>query len=545
MLGLMQDTPLLISSLIEHAATFHPRTEIVVRTVEGPLHRTTYFETRDRAKRMANALTTLGVRPGERVGTLAWNTHRHLELYYAVSGSGAVLHTVNPRLFEEQIRFIINDAEDRVLFFDLTFSDLVARLAPSLTTVEHYVAMTDRAHMPKVDLPNLDCYENLVAAHDEKYTWPQLDERTASTLCYTSGTTGNPKGVLYSHRATLLHTLKEIAGDGYAISAQSCILLAVPMFHANAWGLPYAGAMTGAKMVMPGRQLDGKSVFELIRDEQVTFSLGVPTIWLGLFDHIDATPGSDLTGLRLERIGLGGAASPPGLIRRIERELRATVINGWGMTELFTIGALNTPLGKDRFLAEEERLALRAKSGRGLWGVELKIVDDDNRQMPHDGKAYGRLKARGPWTVREYFKGAGGSPLDADGWFDTGDIATIDPDGYIQIVDRSKDLVKSGGEWISSLEVEKAAFAHTAVAQAAVIGVPHPRWTERPVLVVVKKEGAELTRDELLSFLRERMAKWWVPDDVVFVSELPLTATGKLSKLTLRERFRHFRFQDQ
>ena len=544
MLGLMQDRPLLVSTLIEHAATFHPRTEIVVRTVEGPLHRTNYAETGARAKRMANALGALGVRPGDRVGTLAWNTHRHLELYFAVSGTGAVLHTVNPRLFQEQIEYIVNHAQDRVLFFDTTFADLVARLAPALKSVEKFVAMTDRAHMPDVELPNLLCYEELVAAHDDRYEWPQLDERTASTLCYTSGTTGNPKGVLYSHRATLLHTLKEIAGDAYGISAESCVFLAVPMFHANAWGLPYASAMTGAKVVMPGRQLDGKSVFELIRDEQVTFSVGVPTIWLGLFQHLDATPGLDLGALRLQKLGVGGSAVSIGLIERIERELRATVVQGWGMTELFTIGALNTPLGKNRDLPEGERFALKAKAGRALWGVELKITDDQNRALPHDGRSCGSLKARGPWTVREYFRGEGGPLLDAEGWFDTGDVATIDPDGYIQLVDRAKDLVKSGGEWISSIEVENAAVAHPAVGEAALIGVVHPRWSERPLLIVVKKEGASVTRDELLAFLRARMAKWWVPDDVVFADELPHTATGKLSKRILRERFRDYRLPD-
>jgi fatty-acyl-CoA synthase len=543
MLGQMQDRQLLVSTLIEHAATFHGRTEIVVRTVEGPTLRTSWAEVRSRAKRVAKALAALDVRPGDRVGTLAWNTHRHLELYYGVSGSGAVLHTVNPRLFQEQIEYIVRHAEDRVLFFDITFAELVARMAPALPKVERFVAMTDRAHMPEVGIPRLFCYEDLLAAQDDRYEWPELDERTASTLCYTSGTTGNPKGVLYSHRATLLHTLKEIAGDAYAISAESCVLFAVPMFHANAWGLPYASAMTGAKVVMPGRNLDGRSLFELIRDEGVTFSVGVPTIWLGLFQHVDEVK-ADLSALRLQKLGVGGAAPPMGLIARIEKELRATVVHGWGMTELFTIGALNTPLGRNRDLPEERKFALKGKAGRALWGVELRIVDEQDRLLPHDGNAFGRLKARGPWTVREYFRGEGGPVLDAEGFFDTGDVATIDPDGYVQLVDRSKDLVKSGGEWISSIAVENAAVAHPAVREAAVIGVPHPRWSERPLLVVVRKEGAQVTREELLAYLSERMAKWWVPDDVAFVDELPHTATGKLSKRTLREQFKNHRLPE-
>jgi fatty-acyl-CoA synthase len=489
---------------------------------------------------LANALASLGVSTGDRIATLAWNTHRHLELYFAVSGSGAVLHTVNPRLFEEQILYIVNHGEAHVLFFDVTFAEVVARLAPSLPAVKTYVAMTDRAHMPDVDLPDLRCYEELIASNDDRYEWPQFDERTASTLCYTSGTTGHPKGVLYSHRATLLHTLKEIGGDSYGITAASCVLLAVPMFHANAWGLPYASAMTGAKVVMPGRHLDGKSVFELIRDEAVTFSVGVPTIWLGLFQHIDATPDCDLSGLKLQKLGVGGATVPLGLILRIERELGATVVQGWGMTEIFTIGALNTPTVRTSKLPAAEYDQLKTKAGRALWGVELKITDEQGLALPHDGVAFGNLKARGPWTVARYFR-ADESALDADGWFDTGDVATIDPDGYIQMVDRSKDLVKSGGEWISSIQVESVALTHPAVAQAAVIGLPHPRWSERPILLVVKKEGAEVTREAMIAFLRERMATWWVPDDVVFLADLPLTATGKISKRTLRERLRDHR----
>lgn len=539
MLGLMQDHPLLISSLIEYAAAYHPEQEIVSRTVEGDTVRTNYAQVERRARRVANALAGLGVREGDRVGTLAWNTHRHLELYFGVSGSGAVLHTVNPRLFPEQIDYIVNHAEDSVLFFDTTFAELVAKLAPKLTTVRHFVALCDRAHMPALDLPNLLCYEDLLAASSEDYQWPQFDERTASSLCYTSGTTGNPKGVLYSHRSTVLHSLKACAADTFSVGADSSVLLVVPLFHANAWGMPYACAMTGAKMVLPAQHLDGENVYKLLRDERVTFSTAVPTVWLMLFQYLDAHPDIDPRALGLKIAGVGGSAAPAAMIERFERQFGARVVQGWGMTETSPIGVINTLLPRLESLPAAEQLKIKTKQGRAVWGVELRIEDDEGRALPHDGVAFGRLKVRGPWIASGYFK-AGQDALDADGWFDTGDVANIDPDGYLQLVDRAKDVIKSGGEWISSIDLENAAMGHPAVAEAAVIGVTHPKWQERPLLVVVKRPGQQVSAAELLEFVAGRVAKWWVPDDVAFVDALPHTATGKLLKLKLREQFRDY-----
>ena len=538
MLGLMQDRPLMISSLIDHAATFHPETEIVARTVEGPVHRTNYREVQRRAKRVANAMQALGIAPGQRVGTLAWNTHRHLELYYGVSGTGAVLHTVNPRLFPEQIDYIVNHAEDQVLFFDISFAALVAQLAPALKTVHTFVAMTDRAHMPAIDVPNLLCYEELIAAQSEDYTWPEFDERTASSLCYTSGTTGNPKGVLYSHRSTVLHSLMECAPDTFNVNSGMTLLLAVPMFHANAWGMPYSAAMAGAKLVMPGPKLDGQSLYELMRDEKVTFSQAVPTVWLMQFQYFDAHPEIDTLALGLKRIGVGGAATPRSMIERFERDFGADFVQGWGMTETSPIGVIGNLLPKHRGLSKEEQTTVKMKQGRGVWGVELKIVDEEGRRLPHDGQAFGHLHVRGPWIASGYFKSEGGPVLDAEGYFPTGDVATVDTDGYVQLVDRAKDVIKSGGEWISSIDLENAANAHPAVDEAAVIGIPHPKWQERPLLVIVKRAGAEVTGAELQAFLAQKVAKWWLPDHVTFVDALPHTATGKLLKTKLREQFK-------
>lgn len=541
MLGLMQDKPLLISSLIDHAAKYHPNGEIVVRTVEGPLHRTNYREVARRAKQLANALHALGVAQADRVGTLAWNTHRHLELYYGVSGSGAVLHTVNPRLFPEQVEYIINHAEDKVLFFDISFAPLVAQLAGSLKTVTAFVAMTDRAHMPDIGVPGVLCYEELIGAQSEEFIWPEFDERSASSLCYTSGTTGNPKGVLYSHRSTVLHSLMECSPDTFGVCASMCLLLAVPMFHANAWGMPYATAMAGAKVVMPGPNLDGKSLYELMRDEQVTFSQAVPTVWLMLFQYLDAHPELDARTLGVKTMAGGGAATPRAMIERFERDFGADYIQGWGMTETSPIGVIGRLLPKHAALSQQDRTTVKMKAGRAVWGVELKIIGEDGSEQPHDGVAYGHLLVRGPWIASGYFRSEGGEVLDADGWFPTGDVATIDPDGYLQLVDRAKDVIKSGGEWISSIDLETAAVAHPGVMEAAIIGVSHPKWQERPLLVVVRRPGADVTREELLRFVAERVVKWWVPDDVVFVDQLPHTATGKLLKTTLREQYRDYR----
>jgi len=541
MLGLMQERPLLISSLIEHANQFHGDVEIVTRTVEGPIHRCTWSDIHRRSRQAAKALLALGVAPGDRVGTIAWNTYRHLELYFGVSGMGAVLHTINPRLFPDQIEYIANHAEDRYVFFDVTFAPLVEKLAPKLAAVKGFVAMTDRAHMPAVDVPNLLCYEELLAAQDSDYAWPEFDERSASSLCYTSGTTGHPKGVLYSHRSTILHSWSICTKDSLGVSSGDTALLIVPMFHVNAWGMPYAGALAGAKLVLVGPALDGKSVYELMHGEAVNFALGVPTVWLMLFDHVDDNDLDPRKDLKLERVIIGGSAAPRAMIERFDRQFGAFVMHGWGMTEMSPVGTVGNLLPKHRNLPLDQRLDVMQKQGRGVYGVEMKITDGHGHELPRDGKAFGHLMVRGPCITSGYFKGEGGSVLDGDGFFDTGDVATLDPDGYIHITDRAKDVIKSGGEWISSIDLENAVMGHPGVAEAAVIGVAHPRWQERPLLIVVKKHGHDPTREELLKFLESKVAKWWIPDDVVFVTELPHTATGKLQKMKLRETFKSYR----
>ena len=544
MLGLMQDRPLLISSLIEHAAACHADTEIVSRLPEGPIRRTTWSRVRDQSKQVANALAQLGIEPADRVATLAWNSDRHLALYYGVSGSGAVMHTVNPRLFAEQIVYIINHAEDRVLFFDVTFAALVAALVPELETVEHFVAMTDREHMP--DLPGIPaerllCFDELIAAQSIDYEWPEFDERSASSLCYTSGTTGNPKGVLYSHRSTVLHAMLSLSRDTFDIHSGATLLLVVPMFHANAWGTPYSAAMVGAKLVLPGPHLDGESVYQLMRDERVTIMQGVPTVWLMLFGYLDQHPEIDPSELVLEWAGIGGSALSQSMLERIERDLGAEGGQGWGMTETSPICVVGRLLPKHAGLSVGEQQKVKLKQGRGVFGVELKIVDEDGHRLPWDGVAFGEVWVRGPWIASGYFKGEGGDKLDNEGFFPTGDIATIDADGYLQLVDRTKDVIKSGGEWVSSIDLENAAMGHPDVAEAAVIAVPHPKWQERPLLLVVAREGKSPSRDDILEHLAGQVAKWWLPDDVVFLDELPHTATGKVLKLELRKQFRDHR----
>ncbi|HEX9497269.1 MAG TPA: long-chain-fatty-acid--CoA ligase [Mycobacterium sp.] len=538
MLGLMQDHPLMISSLIEHAATFHPDTEIVSRLPEGPIRRTNWAGVREVSKQVANALTQLGIQPGDRVGTLAWNSDRHLALYYGVSGSGAVLHTVNPRLFADQITYIINHAEDQVLFFDITFARLVEQLAPQLKTVRAFIAMTDREHMPDIDVPELLCFDELIGSQSTAYTWPEFDERSASSLCYTSGTTGNPKGVLYSHRSTLLHALTAIPRDHFDVHSGSSVLVVVPMFHANAWGTPYTAPMVGARLVLPGPHLDGESVYQLMRDEHVNFTQGVPTVWMMLFSYLDDHPEIDPREIGLQYAGVGGAALSASMIERFERDFGAETMQGWGMTETSPLCVIGRLQAKHAALPAEEQLKLKLKQGHGVWGVDLKIVDDDGRPLPWDGKAFGEAFVRGPWIASGYFKGEGGGKLDSEGYFPTGDVATIDPEGYVHLVDRSKDVIKSGGEWISSIDLENAATGHPAVAEAAVIGVPHPKWQERPLLLVVVRPGHTVTREELIDYLSGEVAKWWLPNDVVFVVELPHTATGKLFKMKLREQYR-------
>ncbi len=541
MLGLMQDRPLLISSLVEHAATFHPNTEIVSRLPEGSEHRTNWGEMCLLSRQVAQAMQVLGVKQGDRVGTLAWNSFRHLALYYGVSGSGAVLHTVNPRLFSEQIDYIINHAEDQVLFFDVTFAALVVQLAPLLKSVRHFVVMTDRAHMPDIALPHLHCFDELMAAQSTSHTWPEFDERSASSLCYTSGTTGNPKGVLYSHRSTLLHTLMELAPDTFGISSAETLLLIVPMFHANAWGAPYAAAMVGAKLVLPGPHLDGESIFKLMHQERVTFSQGVPTVWLMLFQYLDAHPELDPQTLGVKRVGIGGAAVSRAMLERFEQQFGAEVVQGWGMTETSPIGVISKLLPKHAHTPAEDLVKVKLKQGRGVWGVDLKIVGENGESLPWDGVTFGHLHVRGPWVTSGYFKSEGGQVLDAEGYFPTGDVATIDPDGYLQLVDRAKDVIKSGGEWISSIDVELCANSHPAVAEAAVIGVSHPKWQERPLMLVVRRAGASVTSDALMTHLASRIAKWWLPDEIVFVDELPHTATGKILKTKLRETYKDHR----
>jgi 3-(methylthio)propionyl---CoA ligase len=538
MQGLMMDAPLLITDLIRHADRHHGETEIVSKTVEGGIHRYTYREAHTRSRRLAKALAALGAKPSDRVATLAWNGYRHFEIYYAVAGSGAVIHTINPRLFPDQIVYIANHAEDRFVFFDLTFLPLVEKLAGQLKTVKGFVLMTDRAHMPKQSpIPNLLCYEELLEAQDDKFEWPHLDERSAACLCYTSGTTGNPKGVLYAHRSTILHAYAAALPDALNLSARDVVLPVVPMFHVNAWGLPYSCAMTGTKLVFPGPHLDGKSLHELFEAEGVTMSAGVPTVWLGLLNYMKE---SKLKFSTLRGVVIGGSACPPAMIRAFQEDYGVDVLHAWGMTEMSPLGTVCTLKEKHLKMDKEARYAVQAKQGRVIFGVDMRIVGQDGKELPMDGKAFGDLQVRGPWVTTGYFKGEGGDPLE-DGWFPTGDVATIDPDGYMQITDRSKDVIKSGGEWISSIDLENIAVAHPAVAEAAVIGVKHPKWDERPIVVAVKKQGQEVTKEELLKFFEGKIAKWWMPDDVVFVKELPHTATGKLSKLTIRGQLKDYK----
>jgi acyl-CoA synthetase (AMP-forming)/AMP-acid ligase II len=538
MLGLMQQRPLLISSLLDYAERYHAGTEIVSRSVEGPIHRSNWGTIGSRARQVANMLRRLRASRGERIATLAWNHNRHLEIYFGVTCSGAVLHTVNPRLFPEQVRYIIDDADASHVFFDVTFAALIKQLAPQLPNVRGYVALCAREALPPIDVPNILCYEELLSAETDDFAWPEFDENLASALCYTSGTTGNPKGVLQSHRSAVLHSYALMSADTLAISARESLLLCAPLFHVNCWGIPFAAAGTGAKLVLPGMKLDGGSLFELIRDEAITFCGAVPTVWLNLFawmeQNLDTT---DQRELKLKRVLSGGSAVPRVVIEKAHAYFGATMLHAWGMTEMSPLGTCGSLLARHADLDLEQRMPVHLKQGRTIYGAEVRIVDDDGQELPRDGRSIGEIQVRGPWVLSGYFKGAGGKVVDDDGWFRTGDVAHMDADGFITITDRAKDVIKSGGEWISSIEIENLAVGHPAVLEAAVIATHHPRWQERPLLLVHCKQGADVTKDELLQFLSDKIAKWWLPDDVVFVEDLAHTATGKLLKTRLREQY--------
>ena len=538
MLGLMQSQPLLISGLIEFADRHHGDAEIVSRRVEGDIHRYTYKDSANRARQVANALDSLALAFSDRVATLAWNGYRHFELYYGVSGSGRVLHTINPRLHPDQIAWIANHAEDQVLCIDLSFLPLVKAVHDRCKTIKHYIALCDEADLPKDSgIPHLISYESWIGAQSNAYTWPSFDENTASSMCYTSGTTGNPKAALYSHRTSTLHAYAAALPDVMSLSARDAILPVVPMFHVNAWGIPYSAALTGAKLVFPGPAMDGKSIYELIESEKVTYAAGVPTVWQMLLGHLAA---NGLKFSTLRRTVIGGSACPPAMINAFREDYGVDVLHAWGMTEMSPLGTLCTLKNKHDDLSDAEKMKIRLKQGRVIYGVDMKIVDASGKELPWDGQTYGDLLVKGPWIVREYYKGEGGDPL-VDGWFPTGDVGTIDADGYLQITDRSKDVIKSGGEWISSIDVENIAVAHPAVAIAACIGIVHPKWDERPIIAVVCKPGMAVSREELIKFYEGKTAKWQIPDDVVFLEAIPIGATGKILKTKLRETLKDYR----
>lgn len=537
MLGMMQDWPLTVDKILDHAKNWHGEREVVTRSVEGPIVRTNYAAIHERARRVSNALLAWGTKPGDRVATLAWNTGKHIETWYGIMGIGAVCHTLNPRLFPEQLAYIINHAEDRILFTDLTFVPLLEAVLPHCPTVERVIVMTDAAHMPQAKLPRAEAYETVLEQSSSDVTWGGFDEQTACGLCYTSGTTGNPKGVLYSHRSNFIHTLLGMQATVVGGTPSEVILPVVPMFHANAWGIAFVGPAAGSKLVMPGAKMDGASIYELIETEGVTFSAAVPTVWQGLFGHMVE---NNLKFSTLRKVLIGGSACPEALIRGFQDKFGVEVVHAWGMTETSPIGTIANLTPELKALPYDQQMAWRMKQGTPPLGVELKIKNYGGQDMPHDGKTYGRVMVKGPTIAGAYFKGEGGDILDHEGFFDTGDIASVDSQGFMQITDRAKDVIKSGGEWISSIDIENIAVGHPKVALAAVIGAAHPKWDERPVLLVKLKEGEAEDKQEHLDFLQGKIAKWWMPDDVVFVDDIPLGATGKIDKKTLRERMKDY-----
>jgi fatty-acyl-CoA synthase len=538
MRGLMQDWPLLLHRIIDHAAKFHGTRKVITRSIEGPIVETNYAQIRARALKVAQRLEQDGIKLGDRVGTLAWNTWRHLETWYGILGIGAVYHTVNPRLFPEQIIWIVNHAGDRAMFVDLTFVPLLEKIADKLPTIERYIVLTDGAHMPKTTLKNAVAYEDWIGEVDGDFEWRQFDENTAAGMCYTSGTTGNPKGVLYSHRSNVLHAFMAALPDSKNISSSDVVMPVVPMFHANGWSLAFSTPMVGATLVLPGAKMDGASIYELLNTYKVSFTAAVPTVWLMLLQDMEKT-GGKLP--HLKRVVIGGSAAPRAMTKTFQDVYGVEVVHAWGMTEMSPLGSLCTMKPEYAQLTGEARLDVQMKQGHPPFGVDMKITDDTGKYLPWDGKTFGRLKVRGPAVAKSYFKGVGGEVFEDGGWFDTGDVATMDQYGYMQITDRAKDVIKSGGEWISTIDLENLAVGHPKVAEAAVIGVAHPKWDERPLLVIVLKKGETATKDDILGFMQGKTAKWWMPDDVVFVDEIPHTATGKIQKITLRQQFKDYR----
>ncbi|MEX0344932.1 MAG: long-chain-fatty-acid--CoA ligase [Rhizobiaceae bacterium] len=541
MLGTMQNWPLLCHKIIDYAAYQHPNREIVSRSVEGPIVRTNYAQVRNRALKVAQCLSRDGFQNGDRIATLAWNTARHLEAWYGIMGMGGVYHTLNPRLFPDQIAWIMNHAEDRAIFVDLTFLPIVEAIAENVKSLRKVIVLTDRENMPETSLPDVVVYEDWLAGADGDFQWVDLDEDAASGMCYTSGTTGDPKGVVYSHRSNVIHALIANQPDAIGISSSTTVLPVVPMFHANAWGIAHSAPMTGAKLVMPGGRMDGEAIYELLDSEKVNLTAAVPTVWLMLLQYLEET-GNKLP--YLEKVVIGGSACPRSMTQKFRDNYDVDVIHAWGMTEMSPLGSLGTAKPQVADLDGENQLDLKGKQGYAPFGVEMKVTDDENNELPWDGKTFGRLKVRGPAIAGSYYGGAGAEQFDEENWFDTGDVAHIDENGYMQITDRAKDVIKSGGEWISTIDLENLAVGHPDVAEAAVIGIEHPKWDERPLLVIVRKPEREPAKEEILQFMDGKIAKWWMPDDVAFVDEIPHTATGKIQKTTLREQFKDFRFAE-